>query len=267
MKISIITPSFNQARFLDRTVRSVVGQEGDFELEYLVLDGGSTDGSVDILRRYEDRVFWLSGPDRGQVDAINRGLRMATGAIVGWLNSDDVLLPGTLARVARVFAESPGAVWMHGRCRIIDEQDRTIRAWIDLYKHRRCLNHSFQRLLTENYVSQMTAFWRRDAHDAVGFLDESVPLAFDYDLWLRLARIAPPVYVHDYLACFRWYDTSKSGAQFIRQAREDLAIAYRYMPPSSPVLKARKRVKLAMATTAYRALAIGRGILPRARRP
>lgn len=260
MRISIITPSFNQAQFLGRTIESVVSQVGPFELEYLVLDGGSTDGSLDILRRYGDRVWWRSAADRGQVDAINAGLKMATGEVVGWLNSDDILLPGALTKVAAVFSRSPTTLWMHGRCRIIDSEDRVIRGWVDWYKHRRSLRHSRERLLTENYVSQMTAFWRRSAHEKVGFLDESVPLAFDYDLWLRLAALSDPVYLPEYLACFRWYDASKSGANFVRQSREDMAIALRHMPPRSRLLRVRKRFKLSCALAVYRALSVARSL-------
>jgi glycosyltransferase involved in cell wall biosynthesis len=258
MKISIITPSFNQAQFLERTIQSVLCQRGPFDLEYIVLDGGSTDGSLEILRGYGDRLHWRSASDRGQVDAINVGLGMASGDIVGWLNSDDLLLPGALVRVAEAFSNAPELIWMHGRCRIIDADDRIIRGWVDLYKHRRSMRYSLNSLLTENFVSQMTAFWRRDVHARVGLLDESVPLAFDYDLWIRLARISPPLYVSTYLACFRWYESSKSGAQFLRQAKEDLEVAFRYIPPENLWLRTRKRMKLALATLAYRGLLMGR---------
>jgi len=117
MKISIITPSFNHARFIRRTIDSVLSQTGDFELEYRVLDGASTDGTVEILKSYGDRLQWRSEADNGQVDAINKGLRTATGDIVGWVNSDDTLLPGALARVAAAFRAHPEAEWVHGGAR------------------------------------------------------------------------------------------------------------------------------------------------------
>src|ERR1700712_1435212 len=98
MRISLVTPSFNQAQFSRRTIDSVLEQQGDFELDYRIVDGGSTDGTLDILRGYGDRIRWQSEPDRGQVDAINKGLRAATGEVIGWLNSDDVLLPGAIAK-------------------------------------------------------------------------------------------------------------------------------------------------------------------------
>ncbi len=229
IRISVVTPSYNQARFLRRTVESVITQSGEFDLEYLVVDGGSTDGSQDILKEYEGRLRWISESDRGQVDAINKGLSLTTGDIVGWLNSDDMLLPGALERVAQVFRQNPEVEWVHGRCWIIDENDRRIRRWVEAYKDYRARRFSFESLLLENYVNQMTVFWRREAMEAIGPLDVSVPLAFDYELWLRLARRGPPVYIPKPQACFRWYSTSKSGANFRDQFAQNAEVARRYI--------------------------------------
>jgi len=241
--ISIITPSFNHAQFIERTIQSILNQQGDFDLEYLVLDGGSVDGTVDILRRHEDKLSWTSGPDKGQVDAINKGLRVVTGDIVGFVNSDDVLMPGALAKVAAAFAANPSVEWVHGRCEVIDLHDKPIRRWISAYKDLRARRHSLGNLLTENYVSQMTTFWRRRVHDDVGYFDESLPLAFDYDFWLRLAKRGDPIYLPDRIACFRWYETSKSGANYKRQFAEDAKISERHMPAGSWLILWRKRFK------------------------
>lgn len=257
-RISIITPSFNHAQFIERTICSVVDQQGDFDLEYRVLDGGSSDGTVEILKRYDGRLTWISEPDKGQVDAINKGLRAATGDIVGWVNSDDVLFPGALARVARAFAQHPQAEWVHGRCEIIDVNDRPIRRWISFYKHLRARRHTLESLLTENYVSQMTTFWRRGVHTDVGFLDPALKLAFDYEFWLRLAKRGAPVFIEDRLACFRWYETSKSGANYNLQFQEDAAIARRHIPPGHVFLKMRKRVKNAAIIGIYKTLSLVR---------
>jgi glycosyltransferase involved in cell wall biosynthesis len=256
-RISLVTPSFNQGEFIARTVESVLSQRGDFELDYRILDGGSNDDTLAILERYRDRLTFVSERDGGQVDAINKGLRATTGDIVGWVNSDDVLLPGALAAVADAFRAHPECEWLHGRCEIIDQADRPVRKWVSLYKHVRATRHSFDNLITENYVSQMTAFWRRSVHEAIGYLDPALHYAFDYDLWLRLARRGDPLYLPQKLACFRWYPTSKSGAMFERQFREDLAVAQRYAA-DKPLVLLRKRAKTEAIMAIYRALALGR---------
>ena len=203
LRISLITPSYNQAQFIERAIASVLCQTGPFDLEYLVFDGGSDDGTLEILHQYHDRLSWQSAPDQGQIDAINKGLRRATGEVVGWLNSDDVLAPGALAKVAEVFTRRPEVEWVHGRCDIIAPDDRMIRPWISAYKHWRCGRYSYARLLTENFISQMTVFWRRRLLDETGLLDTSLSLAFDYDLWLRFGKRSDPFYIPERLASFR----------------------------------------------------------------
>ena len=253
MRISLVTPSYNQAQFIGRTIDSVLAQSGDFELDYRVIDGGSTDGTLDILRGYGDRLSWISEPDRGQVDAINKGLRSARGDIVGWLNSDDVLLPGALGRVAEAFSAHPEAEWVHGRCKIIDEHDTEVRRWVSAYKHYRSRHHSLENFLTENYVSQMTVFWRRAVQDEIGFLDPEIKYAFDYDLILRLAHRGAPVYIEDPVACFRWYSTSKSGGGFVVQMAETAEIAA-LSPASSFWTRTRARLKKVAIINIYRAI-------------
>ena len=260
--ISIVTPSYNQAQFIERTIDSVLEQSGDFDLEYRVIDGGSTDGTVDLLKKYGDRIDWVSERDHGQVDAINKGLRRATGDLVGWVNSDDVLLPGALSRVARAFRDHPEIEWVHGRCRIIDEHDRPMRRWMAFYKHYRSLHHTFENLLTENYISQMTAFWRRSVHDEIGYLDPEFDLAFDYEFFLRLARRGDPFYIEDEVACFRWYETSKSGAGYDKQLEQAIAIAGRYGTPSLP-LRLRTRAKKVAIVNIYRVMGLARSALLR----
>lgn len=257
LRISLVTPSFNQGEFIERTIMSVLSQRGDFELDYHVVDGGSSDATLSILERYRDRLTFVSERDNGQVDAINKGLRRAEGEIVAWLNSDDTLLPGALARVADAFRARPKLEWLHGRCEIIDPADRPVRKWVGVYKHMRAQRHSFDNLVTENYISQMTAFWRRSVHDAIGYLDPELHFAFDFDLWLRLARRSDPLYLPDKLACFRWYPTSKSGAMFQRQFQEDAEVATRYAS-DKPLVLLRKRAKTQAIVAIYRALALGR---------
>ena len=252
-RISIVTPSLNQAAFLPRTLESVLSQEGDFDLEYVVQDGGSTDGSVELLRRYEGRISLRVEKDSGQSDAINRGLRRTTGDIVGWVNSDDLLLPGALARVAAAFAANPGAAWLHGGCEIVDEHDRPIRRWITAYKDLRCRHYSRRALLVENFVSQMTVFWRRSAMERVGLLDESLRYTFDYEYWLRLSALGDPLFLPERIAAFRWYTSSKSGARFEEQFAEDYEVFRRHAPPGA-LLRLHKRLRTAQIVGAYRLL-------------
>jgi glycosyltransferase involved in cell wall biosynthesis len=252
-KITLVTPSLNQGAFVERTIRSVLDQEGDFDLEYLVFDGGSTDGTLDVLRKYEARLRLVVEPDTGQSNAVNKGLRAATGDVVGWLNSDDLLYPGALARVAAAFASRPDLAWLHGRCEIVDEHDRPIRRWVSAYKDFRCRRYSRRSLLVENYVSQMTVFWRRSAMERVGFLDESMRYSFDYEYWLRLSALGDPLYIDDRIAAFRWYASSKSGSSFERQFREDEEAFRRHAPPGA-LLRAHKRLRTAQIVGAYRLL-------------
>ena len=252
-RFSIVTPSLNQAAYLGRTIESILGQQGDFDLEYLVLDGGSTDGSADVLKRYEGRLRYVIEKDAGQPDAINKGLRQATGDLVGWVNSDDLLYPGALARVTAAFAASPGAAWLHGGCEIVDEEDRPIRRWVTAYKDLRCRHYSRRALLVENFVSQMTVFWRRAAMERIGLLDTSLRYSFDYEYWLRLSALGDPLYVPERLAAFRWYTSSKSGANFERQFAEDHEVFRRHAPPDR-LLRLQKRLRTAEILTAYRVM-------------
>jgi glycosyltransferase involved in cell wall biosynthesis len=256
LRISLVTPSYNQAQFIRRTIDSVLSQQGAFELEYRIVDGGSTDGTQDILASYGDRITWTSGRDGGQVHAINNGLRAATGDVVGWLNSDDTLQPNALAKVAAAFARHPSTEWVHGRCQIIDEHDREVRRWISAYKDYRCRTHSFENLLTESYISQMTAFWRRGVHADIGYVDPGLSFAFDHDFFLRLARRGDPVYIAEPIACFRWYESSKSGTSYVTQMRETAQLAARH--GAGAWTRARAHAKMIAVTNIYRALGYAR---------
>jgi glycosyltransferase involved in cell wall biosynthesis len=259
--VSIVTPSLNQAAFVERTIASVLSQEGDFELEYLVQDGGSTDGTLDLLARHGDRISLVVEPDSGQADAVNRGLRRARGEILGWVNSDDLLRPGAVQAAVQAFRDAPEASWLHGRCDIVDEADRIVRRPVAAYKDFRARRHRLERLLVENYVSQMTVFWRRSLQDRVGLLDPSLRYTFDYDLWLRFAAVAPPLYLPRTLAAFRWHLASKSGSSFEAQFAEDLEVFRRHAPDDG-WLRLRKRMRTAQILAVYRIL---RALRPRVR--
>lgn len=242
MKISIITPSYNHAEFLEKTLVSVLSQSGNFELEYIVMDGDSTDQSKEILQKYADLIenkkwevkckkinfIWKSEKDNGQSDAVNKGLKLATGDIIGWLNSDDTYAQNALELVARFFARESEIIWAFGKCRIIDKEDQEIRKWITAYKNLRLVNFTYNKLLEENFISQPATFWRKKAMDEVGMLDEKHHLVMDYEYWLRLGSKFTGGFINSYLANFRWYPQSKSGDSFIEQFRQDLAVAKKY---------------------------------------
>lgn len=228
MKISVITPSYNQAPYLERTLRSIHAQQGGFELEHIVIDGGSTDGSVEILERWKDRLWYVSEPDRGQSHALNKGVARATGEVIAWLNSDDLLLPGALQKVAAHFESRPDCRWMYGRCKIINERDQEIRRMITWYKNRLMGRFSYTRLLLENYISQPSTFFRKELCDAVGGVDEQLVYDMDYDLFLRFGLLCPPHVVSDYLACFRLYSACKTGGSFEAALRSASQVSRKY---------------------------------------
>ena len=145
MKVSIITPSYNQRDFIERTIQSVLTQ--NIDLEYIVIDGGSKDGTLKVLEKYKARLIWTSAKDKGQSDAVNKGLDMSSGEIIGWLNSDDIYLPGALQKVIKYFEENPECKWLYGRCKIIDQHDKEIRKFITRYKNIISGKFSYRRLL------------------------------------------------------------------------------------------------------------------------
>ncbi len=205
--ISIVTPSFRQGRFLERTVYSVVSQNYP-SLEYIVQDGGSSDETIAVLRRYAPVLTdWRSEPDGGQADAINRGFERSTGEIMGWLNSDDLLLPGTLAYVARYFATHPTVDVVYGQRLMIDENDGQVGSWI-------LPQHDAAVLTLTDYVPQETLFWRRRIWDAVGArVDPSFAYALDWDLLLRFHEAgALMVRLPRFLGAFRIHDEQKTTA-------------------------------------------------------
>ncbi len=229
MHFSIITPSFNQRAFLRQTADTVLSQTGDFELSWTVIDGGSTDGSVELLKSISDpRLRWTSEPDRGQADAVNKGLQLADGDLIGWLNSDDLYAPGALAAVAVAFAANPSAGWLVGQADIIDADGREIRSVVTRYKNRGLARYSRKSLLRENCISQPAVFWRRELGQRVGPLDITLHHAMDYDLWLRFAAIGDPIVLPKVLAHFRIHRQSKTGTQVRQRFAEDCAVAARH---------------------------------------
>lgn len=230
MKFSIITANRNGERFLEESIQSVVSQKaGDIELEYIVIDGASTDASLEIIDRYRSQIStFISEPDDGPVDAINKGLKLATGDIVGWLNADDRYHPGVLKRVSEAFKTEPNKALCFGRCNIIDEQGREIRRWITRFKEFFFLLSSRFTIQCLNYISQPTLFFRKNAFQKTGLLREDLVAAWDYDFILRLWKHGGGICLKDIepIADFRWHENSISGQRFRTQFREESNIAY-----------------------------------------
>ena len=226
-KISVITPTLNQGRFIERTIRSIHGQ-GYPNLEHIVMDGGSTDGTLDILKQYEDRLQWFSEKDAGQADAINRGIERSSGEIITYLNSDDVYEAGALQRVARFFTGHRDAKWLTGKCRILDEQDAEVRRSITAYKNLLLRHFSYSLLLITNPISQPSTFWRREVVDNIGLLNTNEHYVMDYEYWLRIGRKYPLSVLDEYLAGFRVYSDSKTSSSFLMSFRQELDVAKKY---------------------------------------
>jgi GT2 family glycosyltransferase len=217
--ITVVTPCLNASATLPATLDSVRGQRYGASVEHIVIDGGSTDGTLEILDRAEG-IRFVSEPDRGLSDAVNKGIRLASGDVIGWLNADDVYLPGTFERVGAAFEHSPDAIWATGRCIIIDADGREIRRLVTAYKDFFLKRYSYRWHLVQNFVSAPSTFVRRDAFERLGLLDERFRYSMDYDLWLRLGREGAPAYIDEPVAAFRMAEGSLSMTGFEAQFAE-----------------------------------------------
>ena len=250
--VTIVTPCLNGAATLSSTLESVRDQGYGAEVEHVVVDGGSTDGTLDILSSAPD-VRYISEPDRGLSDAVNKGIRMARNDVVGWLNADDVYLPGALARAGREFARDPEALWVTGPCLIVGADGEEIRSAVTRYKNLFLRRYSYRLHLVQNFVSCPSTFVRRSAFDRIGVLDERFKYSMDYDLWLRLGRLRPPVVVDEPLASFRMAEGSLSMTGFERQFAEHAQNA-REHGAGHPVAVTLNRVTSRLIVLIYRAL-------------
>jgi glycosyltransferase involved in cell wall biosynthesis len=215
--ISIVTPSYNQGAFLAETIESVISQEGDFSIDYIIVDGGSSDNSVDIIRHYDALLKkgewpvkclgitfrWLSEKDKGQTDALMKGFRMAKGGVFAWLNSDDTYLPGTLQTAADFLRDNPDIGLLYGDAHYCD----TAGAIIGRY---RTEEFDLNTLASFNFICQPSAFFRKDVFDAVAGLDESLHFAMDYDLWIRIGKRFTCRYLPQFLSKYRLHEASKT---------------------------------------------------------
>lgn len=220
--VSIVTPSFNQAEYLEETIRSVLEQDYP-RIEYLVIDGGSTDGSVDVIKKYEDRIaFWVSERDRGQTDAINKGLERAKGEILAWINSDDTYHPKAVGEAVEFLMNHPNVAMVYADCNFIDEQGRVIGKFASRQTDYKKLRRGYV------HIPQQTTFFRAAYWREVAPLDPSFYFAMDYDLWVRIAARAPIKYLPGRTwANFRIHASSKTNVNDERGWKEMLRVHYR----------------------------------------
>jgi glycosyltransferase involved in cell wall biosynthesis len=209
---TIVTPSFNQGDFLEETIQSVLAQNYP-NLEYVVMDGGSTDRSVEIIRKYESHLHhWESHKDSGHVDATYRGFEWGRGELLGWVSSDDLLLPGCLHKVGRYFAAHPEIVCVIGGAVIIDQDSRPLRSRSGTALCNLGNRMTFDKLLFKHCsFNQPASFWRRSAFESGGGFDRRLKFSHDYDMYFRLAQQGPFGQIKDWLACFRLHSTSKTS--------------------------------------------------------
>ena len=204
-KISVITPSYNQAEFLERTILSVFNQEYP-NLEYIIIDGGSTDGSVEIIKKYEDKLaFWISEPDHGQTDAINKGLKRATGEWLCWQNSDDIFYEKAFMRLATMSKRHPNVDLIIGDMMLIDKSDNPLR---DI----RFVKPTYHSVLAEGMVlTNQSAFWKNSIHKKIGYLSETLHYGFDYEWFLRLLKHYRAEHTDHILGGLRIYGQTKTS--------------------------------------------------------
>ncbi len=232
--ISIVTPSYNQAKYIEQTLRSVLEQDYA-RIEYLVVDGASTDGSVEIIKKYvlesgsllpksqkqasgfHKINWWVSEKDSGQGEAINKGLARAKGEIIAWLNSDDYYVPGTIAAVVKVFEENPDVIMVYGDMLAVDERGRTINT----LKYKQL---SLQDLLCFQIIGQPSVFFRREALEQTGGLDTTFHFLLDHHLWIRMAQSGRILYVPQIWSAARYHAEAKNRAKAAEFGQEAFRI-------------------------------------------
>jgi glycosyltransferase involved in cell wall biosynthesis len=217
--VSIVTPSFNQAEFLEKTIQSVLMQDYP-HIEYIVIDGGSTDGSVDVIKKYQDKIkHWVSEPDKGQTEAINKGFAKATGDILAWINSDDTYNPKAVGEAVLYLIENPNVALVYADCNFIDEHDNVIGKFNAKQTNYKLLREGFV------HIPQQTMFFRKKYWSE---LDPSFYFAMDYDLWTRIAAQAEIKYLQGKVwANFRIHTLSKTNVNDMRGWDEMLRVHYR----------------------------------------
>ena len=212
--VTVVTPSFNQGRFIRATIESVLSQDYP-NLEYIIMDGGSTDETASVVAEYSSRLKWISEPDNGQSHAINKGFRMAKGEIVSWLNSDDIYLPGAVRRAVEELQRNTRAGAVYGEGYLID-RDGAIK---EVFPHTQPLN-LWRLAHLSDYILQQTVFFRKRVFEEVGYLDEDLHYTMDWDILIRIGKRFEIAYIPEFMGCLREYAEAKSFSGGLRRVRE-----------------------------------------------
>jgi glycosyltransferase involved in cell wall biosynthesis len=239
--VSIIIPSLNQGKFIDQTLESIFLQDYP-NLEVIVMDGGSTDGTVKTLKKYELRVTsnelrkhriftWISKKDKGQADAINKGMKKAHGDIVTYINSDDYYLPHAIKTVVSYFLDYPNVDWLTGDCMIVDEYNNRIQSFVRWYKKILRMLPIQLILPVANPIAQPSTFWRKKVFEEIGHFDDALRYVFDYEYWIRIAKKYTISVIPHVLSAFRIHRASKGGSNYKKQFEEELEVSHTFHTP------------------------------------
>lgn len=230
-KISVVIPSYNKVRFVTGTLDSIFSQKYT-NLEVIIQDGGSTDGTLEIIRKYAKKypavIKWESKKDKGQLDAVNKGMQKATGEILSFINADDEYKPGAFASVADAYIKNPAALWFAGRGVMIDEKDIEIAKPITRYKNLLLGINNYSQLLMTNYLMQPSVFFTRSSFEKYGPFSGTEDFITEYELWLKLGKKGMPVIINIILSEFRIEPTTKTKRLFKDLLNEDAKIVRKY---------------------------------------
>lgn len=220
-KISIVTVSYNQCKFIEDNIKSVIEQNYP-NVEHIIIDAGSTDGTIEILKKYDKHLNWVSEPDKGQSDGLNKGFKKATGDIIGWINSDDKLAKNSLLKVGDFFNNNQNKIAVVGNQILINEKGEYLKTIKSRpYTHDYLLDHA-------RGITQNSTFFKRAVFDEIGYIDESLHYAMDRDLFIRIASIKEMVYIPESLAEFRLQPNAKTSEGSYKFAKELIKIRKKY---------------------------------------
>jgi glycosyltransferase involved in cell wall biosynthesis len=223
---SIIIPTYYAEEYLKECMDSIVGQKHNGKTQIIVVDGQSTDKTLEIIKQYN--VELICGKDKNEPDALNKGFALAKGDIVAWLDADDTYTPNALIIVEDYFNKFPQYKWVYGKSYFINEKGKEIRRIITSLKQLLQKNYSYDKLCNLSYLSQPSVFMRRSLQQGIGEFNVDYPLIFDYEYWLRAGLICDPLFIDEYLSSMRAHDGSNSVKFSMRQMRESLDLVYRF---------------------------------------